>query len=93
MQPAGSDAFHYSRRLLKHSGPETALRAINDAERAARKRLDDIGPYLLAWSPSIAKGNSAAIVLQSDSSTVATSFQAKFVFMQWRHEIVENPGL
>ena len=78
---------------VKHYGLDIALHAIDDAERAAGKPLDDIGPYLLAWSPSIAKGNPSAIVLQSDLSTVVTPLQAKTLFMHWRREIVENPGL
>jgi hypothetical protein len=83
-------------RLCKEAvgayGLVTALDAINDAKRSSAK-LDGVGPFLLAWSPSGQKGRSDALVLVSNLSGITTYEQAKQVFLQWSEDIVENPEL
>jgi hypothetical protein len=80
----GDAVFHY--------GLVTALQAIDDAKRR-RARIDGLGPFLLAWSPSRQKGVPDALVLVSNLSEVTTSEQAKAFFEKWRHDIEEDPEL
>jgi hypothetical protein len=73
-------------------GLVTALVALADARRS-HAALDGIGPFLLAWSPSGKKGQPDALVLVSNLSNVTNSEQAKRMFLDWSHDIVENSSL
>lgn len=70
----------------------TAEVAIRDA-RKNRARIDGLGSFLLAWSPSAKKGMPDALVLVSDLSEVTTMEQAKGIFVQWSVDIEKNPEL
>jgi hypothetical protein len=76
-------------------GLVTALGAINDAKysNAQNRKLDGLGPFLLAWSPSGHKGQPDALVLVSDFSNVTNFDQAKQRFRDWSTEIEKNPDL
>ena len=75
---------------VAHYGLPTALQAIRDAgdDRIGRTRR---GPFLLAWSPSLAKGSENALVLFADLSDVTTPEQANAFFVTWRDDIEGNP--
>jgi|GEM_PF-1478772 len=51
------------------------------------------GPYLLAWSPTTAKGAPDAVVLIADLSNVTLPEHARDVFRIWRRDIESNPAL
>lgn len=55
--------------------------------------LDGDGPYLLAWSPSSAYGQTGVLVLMADLSNVTTVTQATRQFTDWRTNIQLNPEL
>lgn len=71
-------------------GLTAALQAIDDAGEA-RISLSRRGPFLLAWSPSIDKGNPDALMLVADLSDVTTYTQAEAIFVLWRTDIEANP--
>jgi len=77
---------------VSHYGLLTAQEAIADAKKS-NARIDGLGPFLLAWSPSEQKGKSDVLVLVSDMSEVTTTEQAQRLFIQWAHDIEENPEL
>jgi hypothetical protein len=77
---------------VDHYGLVTAQTAIRDA-RNDNATLDGLGPFLLAWSPSLTKGQPGALVLVTDMSNVTTTEEAKQVFVQWGLDIEENPEL
>jgi hypothetical protein len=90
------NAMLHDDRLCKEAvnsyGLVTALTAISDAKRS-QAELGGLGPFLLAWSPSGQKGQPDALVLVSNLSNVTSFEQAKEIFLQWSHNIVENPEL
>ncbi len=55
--------------------------------------LNGQGPFLLAWSPGVSKGEPEALVLAADMSDVVNNEQAKQIFTQWVTDIQENPEL
>ena len=69
-----------------------ALQTLKDAELAGVTTAG-IGPFLLAWSPSSAKGQQDALVLVSNLSNVTTFRQAQEIFLKWSREIEQNPQL
>ena len=71
-------------------GLPTALRAIRDAGEARIDR-DRRGPFLLAWSPAIHKGDPEALMLVADLSDVTTYTQAEAFFVLWRTDIEAKP--
>ena len=71
-------------------GLATALQAIGDAG-AERISIARRGPFLLAWSPAIDKGDPDALMLVADLSDVTTYTQAEAVFVLWRTDIEANP--
>jgi hypothetical protein len=77
---------------VSHYGLLTAQEAIVDAKNN-NARMDGLGPFLLAWSPSEQKGKSDVLVLVSDLSEVTTTEQAQRLFREWAHDIEENPDL
>lgn len=79
-------------KAVEHYDLITARKAYREAERAGAK-LAGNGPYLLAWSPSTQKGETDALVLVADLSTVTTPSQALSVFNGWRRDIEGDPML
>jgi hypothetical protein len=77
---------------VDHYGLATALQALKDAERAGMKAFG-IGPFLLAWSPSRAKGKPNALVLVADLSDVTTFRQAQELLLKWSDDIEQDPSL
>lgn len=73
-------------------GLVAALEALADASRAGAD-VDDRGPYLLAWSPSINKGKSDVLVLVTDLSNVTTFDQALSRLLRWRSDILSDPKI
>ncbi len=78
--------------LTDHYDLDAGLLAIQDARRQ-KLRLSGIGPFLIAWSPSEARGKPDKVVLVYDLSKYLSqdSFNQSFIF--WQSEIVKNPGL
>lgn len=72
-----------------------ALEEIKDVERRtighAGSLREKRGPFLLAWSPGDTKGDSNAIVLVSDLSSVNSFEQAQLEFRRWREDIQLEP--
>lgn len=77
---------------VSHYGLLTAQEAIADA-RKNNARMDGLGPFLLAWSPSEQKGRSDVLVLVTDLSEVTTTEQAQRLFQEWGNDIEKNPDL
>jgi hypothetical protein len=77
---------------VPHYGLALAQEAI-EAARKNKAELNDQGPFLLAWSPGEAAGQSGALVLVSDMSDVINNEQAKQIFTRWALDIQENPEL
>jgi hypothetical protein len=73
-------------------GLATALQALKDAELAGME-MSGIGPFLLAWSPSGAKGKAGALVLVADLSGVSTYRQAQEFLLKWSWDIEQDPSL
>jgi hypothetical protein len=73
-------------------GLAAAHQAILQA-KGQKNGFSDAGPYLLAWSPSEAKGRPDALVLVSDLSDVINGQQAKEIFADWVSDIQKNPEL
>jgi len=84
--------YKLCKEAISSYGFVTALTAINDA-RNSNAKLDGLGPFLLAWSPSGQKGRPDALVLVSNLSNVTTFEQARQVFLRCSHDIVENPEI
>jgi hypothetical protein len=77
---------------VAHYGVALAQDAIREA-RQNGAGLDGQGPFLLAWSPGVAKGRKDALVLVADLSDVIVNEQAKQVFALWALDIQNDPGL
>ena len=69
-----------------------SLTAINHAA-AAGAQVDNLGPYLLAWSPALEKGSKDTLVLVKDLSNVSTSKEAISVLTRWRKQIESDPQI
>ena len=63
--------------------------AIDRVSHATGKKLDAEGPYLIAWGPSAASGES--IVVVDDLSSVTTAAEATRMFRRWRSEVEKDP--
>ena len=70
---------------------DDALEAANAV--SGTTRLDGVGPYLLAWSPSTAFGQTDIPVLVSDFSNVTNAELATRRFVDWRTQIQRNSEL
>ena len=75
------------------AGNNYGLHAAQEAIASAPGSFAGAGPFLLAWSPSTAKGQSGAPVLSADLSDVTTPGQARDLFFQWSKDIQEKPEL
>jgi hypothetical protein len=71
-------------------GLATARQALKDAYLAGMD-ASGIGPFLLAWSPSIGKGKRGALVLGADMSDVTTAGHAQEFLKEWSHDIEQDP--
>lgn len=71
-------------------GLVSAVTAANEASNAGVDTREG-GPYLFAWSPASAKGQSDVLVLFADLSFVTTHKEALAVFMLWRQDIESDP--
>jgi hypothetical protein len=72
----------------------TSLNVINAARRVRTDvEFSNPGPYLLAWSPAATVGDSDALVLVWDLSSVTTRQQATDLFADWAVEIENDPSL
>ncbi len=78
------------RTAIDRYGLTSALQAIGDAGET-RIDLSRRGPFLLAWSPSIDKGDPDALMLVADLTDVTTYAQAEAFFVLWRTDIEANP--
>ncbi|MGA7387772.1 MAG: hypothetical protein WA322_15910 [Pseudolabrys sp.] len=67
--------------------------AIQDASRHQGVNLEGIGPFLIGWSPSNARGVPDKVVLIFDLSSLESQASLDEAFVIWQKRIVENPAL
>jgi hypothetical protein len=67
--------------------------AIQDASRHQGANLEGIGPFLIGWSPSNARGVPDKVVLIFDLSSLESQASLDEAFVIWQKRIVENPAL
>lgn len=67
--------------------------AIQDASRHQGAKLEGIGPFLIGWSPSNARGVPDKVVLVFDLSRLESQASFDEAFTIWQKRIVENPTL
>jgi hypothetical protein len=67
--------------------------AIQDASRHQGAKLEGIGPFLIGWSPSNARGVPDKVVLIFDLSRLESQASFDEAFTIWQKRIVENPTL
>ncbi len=77
---------------VERYGLSEGERAIADAERSGWI-LEDRGPYLLAWSPPMARGAEGAPVLLADLSGVTTPEAARAIMHRWSGDVETNAAL
>ena len=71
----------------------TSLTAIDNAKLAdPRMRLDDDGPYMIAWSSPSAVGQENVPVLVLDFSDVQLASRAAELFRAWREALQQDPN-
>ncbi|HEX4409955.1 MAG TPA: hypothetical protein VH206_14380 [Xanthobacteraceae bacterium] len=73
-------------------GLVVADEALRDATNE-KAELNGRGPFLLAWSPSTQKGKPDSLVLVANLSNVTTSDEAKYRFIRWKKNILENADI
>jgi hypothetical protein len=67
--------------------------AIQDASRHQGAKLEGLGPFLIGWSPSNARGVPDKVVLIFDLSRLESQASFDEAFTIWQKRIVENPTL
>jgi hypothetical protein len=67
--------------------------AIQDASRHQGANLEGVGPFLIGWSPSNARGVPDKVVLVFDLSHLESQASFDEAFTIWQKRIVENPTL
>lgn len=67
--------------------------AIQDASRHQGGNLEGMGPFLIGWSPSNARGVPDKVVLIFDLSRLESQASFDEAFSIWQKRIVENPTL
>lgn len=67
--------------------------AIQDASRHQGADLEGMGPFLIGWSPSNARGVPDKVVLIFDLSRLESQASFDEAFTIWQKRIVENPSL
>ena len=67
--------------------------AIQDASRHQGANLEGMGPFLIGWSPSNARGVPDKVVLIFDLSRLESQASFDEAFTIWQKRIVENPTL
>ena len=78
--------------VIDHYDLFGGLSAIQDAQQQKAK-FDGIGPFLIGWSPSNARGVSDKLVLVIDLSSFESQASLDEAFLIWQKKIVENPDL
>jgi hypothetical protein len=79
-------------RAIPNYGFATALKALDSARRQGAK-LNDRGPYILAWAPGSDMQKPDALVLVADLTNVAISDDAELMFRRWHDEIQKDKDL
>jgi len=77
---------------VKQYGLVVAQEALVDAEKAGAD-VSSRGPFLLAWSPSTAKGKEDVLVLVTDLSRVSTYAEAQNIMQDWTRSIQQDSEL
>ncbi len=77
---------------VSHYGGVVGQQAISDSERTGWI-LDNVGPYLLAWSPPTDKGVDGATVLLVDLSGVTDPASARKIMRHWSEDVERNSTL
>lgn len=77
---------------VERYGLSEGSKAIRDVERSGWI-LEDRGPFLLAWSPPLAKGSPGQPVLLADLSGVSTPEAALAVMHRWAVDVETNTAL
>lgn len=67
--------------------------AIQDASRHQGANLEGMGPFLIGWSPSNARGVPDKVILIFDLSHLESQASFDEAFTIWQKRIVENPTL
>jgi hypothetical protein len=79
--------------VVDHYDLVGGILAIQDASRHQGANLEGIGPFLIGWSPSNARGVPDKVVLIFDLSRLESQASFDEAFTIWQKRIVENPTL
>jgi hypothetical protein len=84
--------------LIKSYDLPQSLKALDDAIRAKRLGADEDlkrlrGPLLIAWAPSITRGQPQSVAFLLDLSLTETQQQINDLFRFWRSEVEQSPAL
>jgi hypothetical protein len=89
---SSADRLRGCDRAVDNYHLSTALTALRQAGPHVRT-WSGRGPFLLAWSPAVSKGQPGVTVLASDLSDAVTAEALRARFQEWRDEIEQNPEL
>ena len=93
-EPDASDALKDDCDFaVDHYDLAGGILAIQDASRHQGANLEGIGPFLIGWSPSNARGVPDKVVLIFDLSRLESQASFDEAFAIWQKRIVENPTL
>jgi len=93
-EPDASDALKDDCDFaVDHYDLAGGILAIQDAMRHQGANLEGIGPFLIGWSPSNARGVPDEVVLIFDLSRLESQASFDEAFAIWQKRIVENPTL
>jgi hypothetical protein len=93
-EPDASDALKDDCDFaVDHYDLAGGILAIQDASLHRGANLEGIGPFLIGWSPSNARGVPDEVVLIFDLSRLESQASFDEAFAIWQKRIVENPTL
>jgi hypothetical protein len=93
-EPDASDALKDDCDFaVDHYDLAGGILAIQDASHHRGANLEGIGPFLIGWSPSNARGVPDEVVLIFDLSRLESQASFDEAFAIWQKRIVENPTL
>ena len=93
-EPDASDALKDDCDFaLDHYDLAGGILAIQDASRHQGANLEGIGPFLIGWSPSNARGVPDKAVPIFDLSRLESQASFDEAFLIWQKRIVEDPTL
>jgi hypothetical protein len=78
--------------VVDHYDLVGGISAILDAQRQGAS-FDGVGPFLIGWSPSNARGVSDKVVLVIDLSSLESQDSLDVAFLFWQNKIVQDPTL